>query len=235
MPVPSAYCAPLPLAPIVVGGFDVPRGGLESLGSPSEAGLGAAIVAGFGPNTTFVLGNTINDILAGNPNAIIIGVAYASQQGIVPLSNAEQGALYNWVETPTVPEHVLVVLADNEDQFQAASNSLLRDWKIHSTGVLSNGQTADFVPVVPSNPVMQGPCGIAAQLDTSWPGWFNKLPLRSTVLANLAANNMPALAYIPSNRFGSGSAVFFSDSSLMIDSARTANDLIAIGNALALY
>ena len=58
----------------------------------------------------------------------------------------------------------------------------------------------------------------------------------STDLANLTPNNEPALAYMPAKHLGSssGPAIFFSDSSLMLDGTRTANDQTAILNALAL-
>jgi hypothetical protein len=217
------------LASLSVGGFAKTRGGLESLASTSESLLKKAIRTGF-PHSTFHFSNRLTTKLLQGVNVVILGVAEADMTGIAPLDAREQANLLHFVKGGGNA----VIFADNDLQFQAASDSVLAPFGLSSTGVLSGNQTAAFVN--PSNnPVENGPFGTATQLDTGWPAWFSNLGA-STELAQLAQNGMPACAYLPAGSLapGSGTAVFFSDSTMMIDGTRTPNDQTAILNALAL-
>jgi hypothetical protein len=217
------------LPSLSVGGFDTSRGGIESLASSSESLLKKGIRMGF-HHSTFHFSGKLTVKLLNGVGVIILGVAAAGTTGITPLDTQEQTNLRNFVKRGGD----VVIFADNDIQFQAASDSVLAPFGLSSTGVLSGNQAATFVN--PSNnPVENGPFGAVTQLDTSWPGWFSNLGA-STELAQLAQNGMPACAYLPAGSLGpgSGTAVFFSDSGMMIDGIRTANDQTAILNALAL-
>ena len=212
---------------LTIGSFNLKRGGEESLAASDESGLRSAIKQLF-PGSTFKYSGSLNATFLSTINVLVIGVATGSQTAITPLTTNEQSALLRFVKTG----HGAVLFTDNDLQFEASSLSMLAPFGLHSNGVLDGNQTATFIG---SNPIMTGPAGTAQQLDTQWPGWFDGLG-QSVDLANYSANSQPALAYIAAGqlRTGSGPAVFFADSSIMVDGQRTMNDQIAILNALAL-
>jgi hypothetical protein len=212
-----------------VGGFNATRGGLESFQNSDLAILKAAIQSGF-PGTKFHYRGQLTSTFLATVNVVVVGAASGNTTPITPLSTKEKAALLNFVKSGGTA----IVFADNNLQFQTASNSLLVPFGLRATGVLSGDQTGTFLNVSP-DPVRTGKFGTAAQLDTGYPGWFAKTG-SSKVLAKLAGNGRPVLAYLPAGALGStsGAAVFFGNSSLMIDGFRTSNDQIAILNALAL-
>jgi hypothetical protein len=212
---------------LTIGGFNMTRGGIESL--QSEPALAAAITTAF-PHSHFRYAAKLSKSLLAKVNVVIIGVAEASTTAITPLSAAEQKQLSAFVARGGTA----LIFTDNDLQFQTASQSLLTPFGLASTGVLDGNNTGSFL-TLSSDPIQTGPFGTATQLDTSWPGWFSALG-SSTKLATLNANGQPTLAYLPAGALaaGSGAVVFFSDSTYLIDSARTANDQIAVLNALAL-
>jgi len=212
-----------------IGSFDSTRGGAESLEASSVSGLNAAIVAMFHPKFHYTAKLTAPFLR--KVNVMVIGVAATVSGGeIKPLSRAEQRALVAFVKNGGA----VAIFADNKD-FQKADNSLLKPFGLASTGKLNGSQIATWVGNVSQNPLATGPAGSAAELDTFYPGWFSKLG-SATDLADLPGSGPPAAAYFPAGTLGahSGAAVFFADSSLMLDGTRTTNDQIAILNALAL-
>jgi hypothetical protein len=215
-------------ASLTVGGFNVKRGGLESLQGTSETNLKKALAEAF-HGAKFHFTNALTARFLSKIDVFVAGVAYADTTEIAPLTSKEQASLLAFVKGGGS----ILIFADNDNQFQPASNSLVGPFGLHATGSLNGPEVADFLNS--PNPIMQGPFGTAAEIDTNYPGWFDQLGA-ATELATLAANGMPALAYFPAGGFssGSGAAVFFSDSDVMIDGERTTNDQIAILNALAL-
>jgi len=217
--------------PLSIGSFNLARGGLESLqyGSPSmEKGLRHAILVTF-PGTAFRFAPALTPAFLQSIKTLIIGVAAGGTTPITPLSSQEQANLINFVKGGGTA----VLLADNDLQFQAASDSILNPFGLSSTGVVQ-GTTATFLNLA-TDPIRKGIAGTAKQIDTSWPAWFSSIGT-STEVAQLAANGMPAASYFAAGALGSGSGavVFFSDSSIMVDGLRTSNDRIALLNALAL-
>ena len=215
-----------PLTALSIGSFNIKRGGLESLASSDESGLRMAIKHLF-PGSTFHYNGKLTSTFLSTVNVVVIGVADQISTPITPLTGSEQTALLRFVKSG----HKAILFTDNDLEFQTSSNSMLAPFGLHCTGVITGSAAATFLS---ANPIQSGPAGMAQQLDTFYPGWFDVLG-KSTDLANLP-NNEPGLAYFPAKGFsaGSGPAIFFADSSLMIDGTRTANDQIAILNALAL-
>jgi hypothetical protein len=213
-------------AGLLVGGFDKTRGGIESLQNNPK--LKHDIEKGF-PGTTFRFTKQLSNRFFGGLDVVVLGVSFGGTTPITSLTANEQTALLAFVQGGGTA----IVLTDNNLQFSAASNSMLAPFGMHANGVLDNAQTANFLDV--TDPIKKGPFGNAAQLDYSWPGWFDTLG-GSTELADLAGNNMPALAYFPAGTIStsSGAAVFFSDSSSLLDTLLTRNDRIATLNAIAL-
>jgi hypothetical protein len=225
---PQTHTAARPPLTLSIGSLDSTRGGIESLQSSTEATMVAAIKKHF-PGSKLHFTDTLTAKFLGSLNLIVIGVAYSENQGITPLSPQEQTALVNFVKAGGTA----TLFADNDIQFQAASDSILNPFGLSSTGYISGNQAAKFVHPK-HNPIMSGPEGTAKALNTWWPAWFNNLG-SSIELAKLTSNGQPAAAYFPSGalRAGSGAVVFFSDS-ILIDQFRTRDDQIAILNAFAL-
>ena len=232
---PNTSCSPLNQAgPLVVAGFDVGRGGLESLNNSGVTQLTSAILSSFPYSTVSNFANSLAPWpFPSNVNAIILGVLYTEEQEIQPLSVREQRALKTWVETPASPAHVLILMTDNQINAEAANKSFLKSWKLKSAGTLGGTQVASYLPAPPADPIMQGPCGTSAELDDTVAGYFTKLGA-STELASFNSNGKPTLAYLPGNG-STGTVVFFSDSNVMVDGLMTQSDETALLNALALY
>jgi hypothetical protein len=222
----TAGAAPKGLA---IGGFDVARGGIESLGASDAAQLKAAILAAY-PHSKIRLTKKLTVAFLTKVKVLVLGVAYGGTQGITPLSTAEQTALGNFVKGGGTA----LLYCDNNLQFSPASNSFANPFGLTAGGVLDNGQIATFVTGI-TDPIMTGPFGTATQFETQWPGWFTALG-SSVTLANLAGNGAPEIAYLPAGALGTGSGavVLFGDSSTLIDSDRTMNNQIALLNGLAL-
>jgi hypothetical protein len=211
-----------------IGGFTVARGGAESLASTSETGLASAIAAAF-PHSRIRYRSTLSRKFLETVSVVVIGVAQSSTGEITPLTAKEQAALLAFVKHGGTA----ILFCDNNLQFNPASNSLLAPFGLASDGNLSNAQTLAFTSGT-NDPVETGPFGTAAQLDYSWTAWFTKLG-PATALGTLG-NGQPGLAWLPKGALdaASGAVVFFADSSLMVDGVRTAEDKVAILNAIAL-
>ncbi len=229
-PADSGYAARagsrIPNASLVIGSFNLKRGGIESLAANDETGLRKAIKHQY-PGSTFHYSSRLTSTFLSTVHVLAIGVANQSSTPITPLTKSEQSALLGFVKSG----HTLVMFTDNDLEFQASSNSMLAPFGLHSTGVISGESTATFLG---ANPIQTGPAGTAQQLETFYPGWYDALG-NSVDLANLS-NGEPALAYFAAGSIshGSGPVALFSDSSLMLDGQRTTNDQIAVLNALAL-
>lgn len=212
---------------LIIGSFNVSRGGIESLKASDVTGLRSAIVKMFHPQLRYA--GKLSPKFMKRISVVILGVAKTISTGIRPLSKAEQTALFSFAKAGGT----VIVFADNSD-FQQADNSMLSPFGVAAAGKLNGYQTATWVDSS-QNPLANGPAGNAQQLDTDYPGWLSTLG-SALDLADFPGSGQSAAAYLPSGTLGSssGPVVFFSDSSLMLDGVRTANDQIAILNALSL-
>lgn len=229
-----AAAALLPATPaaarsLAIGSFTVGRGGDDSLVNKDTAKLRKAIRSVL-PGSTFNATKTLTKAFLAKVHVLVVGAAYAPHQGITPLSAAEQKAVVNFVKAGGSA----LLFCDNDTQFGTASNSFASPFGLATTGTLADAQTATYLNVG-NNPLQSGPFGTAAQFDTSWPGWFSTLG-SATPLAQLAANGQAEIAYLPAGSLGAGSGtvVFFADTTALLDSLRTRDDQIAILNALGL-
>ncbi|HEV3154284.1 MAG TPA: hypothetical protein VGZ02_10810 [Candidatus Baltobacteraceae bacterium] len=215
------------LPKLSIGSYNPTRGGFESLRGSGETGLKKHLSLFF-PGTTYHFTGFLSKTFFQSINVFLIGVAFSDTTPIKPLGATEQANLVNFAKGGGT----VIIFADNTD-FQTADDSLLSPFGVSSTGKLTGSQTAAFVNT--PNPIMNGPAGKAAQIDSYYPGWLSSLG-SSTAVADLNANGEPVVSYLPAGALGSssGAVVFFSDSSLMVDGIRTNNDRIAIFNALAL-
>jgi hypothetical protein len=186
--------------PLQLGGFNVSRGGIESLSSPDEAGLKKAIKKAF-PGTTFTLRGSISSTLTSQVNVILIGVATGGNSAITALSRKEQRRLVDFVKAGGT----LLIFADN-DTFDpnapAVNASVLSPFGLTATGTLNGNQSVTLSGS--PNPVANGPFGTVSSISTSYPGWFSSLG-SSSDLGNLDANGQSAIAYLAPGALGTGS------------------------------
>ena len=226
----AAWQANAATSPVICG-FNTTRGGIESLANSGVAGLRNAITQQF-PGVKFHLAGTVTATALAGCTVEYLGVATSSTSGIKPLSKAEQTALRDFV----LGGGTAVLFTDNDTFVTNASlinASLLTPFGVSTTGTLDDNQVITLQ--AGTNPVATGPAGTISQLDTFFPGWFVKLG-RAQTLGALVANSQPGVAWLPAGSLavGSGYVVMFSDSSMLLDGTRTAEDTTGILNALAL-
>lgn len=231
-PVPPAAAGAPQIRPmkkaLSIGAFDRYRGGVDSLQSPRLAGLRSAIRNMYRARFSFM--SRLTPASLHGLNVVLIGVAYRGDTEIRPLNSREQTLLVNFV----VHGGEALLFADNATYFQDASTSLVGPFGVSSGGILSGYQTATWVDES-RNPLANGPAGRPGELTTDAPGLLSHYA-PAVDLADFAGSRPSAAVYFPAGDLGadSGAAVFFSDSTLLLDRVRTSGDTKAILNALAL-
>jgi hypothetical protein len=214
---------------IVVGGFDVSRGGQESI--LSQGPLQSAITAAF-RGTTFSGSPSLTPSYLSSVNAVILGVAYDGDDSITGLSPSEQTALVNFVKAGGTV--LLYTESDFSDIFTAANTSFLAPFGLASTGYLVGPEPTTVVAL--SNPVINGPFGVATGFTNVFTGWFSSLG-SAQELITFDTNGQPTVAVLMPGALGpgSGAVVFFSDSNFLLGSfLGDPNDTTLVLNSLAL-
>lgn len=217
-----AVCIPA-RASMIIGGFDLSRGGFESIANSSfESGLRSAITTSF-PGALFSSSPTLTAQYLSTVNVLLLGVAAGDFTAIAPLTADEQTALLNFVNNGGTA----VLFADNSDfdlngHAPAANASFLSPFGLAANGTLTGNQSATY---------LMG----TGLLDTFYPTVLSNLGA-STELAAFDSNGLAAAAYFPRHALGanSGAVVFFADSSMTLNGFLTVNNSTAIVNAIAL-
>jgi len=215
-------------AGLIIGGFDFTRGGFESIAdSSSMSDLRTAIQNQF-PGTTFSSSDTLTASYLDTVEVLMLGVATGNFSAITPLTTAEQTALLDFVDAGG--EAIIFTDNDSFDPNNAdnANNSLVSPFGLSVGGDLTG----------PNNDGSQSGTYLSGgyTLQATYPGEFTGLGSSTELAYYNAAGQPPAVTYFPSGALapGSGPAVFFSDSSLMLNGYMTADDQQDIFNALAL-
>ena len=215
---------------IAVGGFDVARGGAESI--TTDAPLQSAISAAF-PGATFSGTSTLTPGYLASINGLIIGVGTGNTTATAPLSSAEQAALVNFVKGGGN-----ALLFTDNDTFAASAptvnNSFVSPFGLATTGTLGGFQATTIVNG--SNPVVSGPFGVATGFTNDFPGWFSSIGTAQELMM-LNANGQPVLAVLMPGALGAGSGavIFFGDSTWLDLFQGDTNDTILTLNSLALH
>lgn len=223
---------PATVAGLVIGGFDVTRGGIGSIEDSGLAGARAAILSAF-PGTTFSTANTLTAGFLSGVNVVILGSAAGNSTAITPLSLAEQIALVNFVESGGG----VILLADN-DSFDGgadlANQSLVSPFGHHATGTLIGGQGVSML-TPGADPISGGPFGTVTGATFLWPGWFDVVPAGAVGVGTLTANSQTALTYLQKGVLapGSGGAVLFGDVGFIVDGYADANSYTLLKNSVA--
>jgi PEP-CTERM motif len=219
-------------SPFVVGGFDLARGGLESLAPGGNSALAADIVSAF-PGTTIQFTDTLTPSFFSSVNVVLLGLGTSNTSSITPLSPSEQSALKNFV----LGGGIALMFSDN-DTFAAnavaANANFLAPFGVTATGTLTGIVNA---PILNPTGPLTGPFMPVTTFATNFPGWYSNTN-GGLVLADLNNNPaMPAIDYFGPGAFGptSGTAVLFSDSNGIEAGDPTGPaDLNLVLNALAL-
>jgi hypothetical protein len=223
---------PTQASPLVVGGFDAARGGIESFAPGENSTLAAEIASAF-PGTTFQFTNTLTPSFFSSVNAVILGLGTSDTSSITPLSASEQSALKSFV----LGGGVALMFSDNDtfaSNAPAANANFLAPFGVIATGTLSGIVNA---PILNPTGPLTGPFTPVTTFATNFPGWYSNTN-GGLVLADLNGNPaMPAIDYFGPSAIGptSGAVVLFSDSNNIAAGDPVAGaDLNLILNALAL-
>jgi hypothetical protein len=196
---------------IVIGCFDTDRAGIFSPSSgTSMTSFRANIVSNF-PTATIQSTNTLTSNFLNSIDLVVITAVGGSTTEITPLSAAEQTALTNFVWGGGAA----LLFADNDIQFQPASQSMVQPFGLDCTGNIAGSVIATITNL--SHPVADGPFGAVSNYTVaSFPGWFDSLGPNAVSIAILNPNSQVSLAAIAPGMLSStsGGAVFFSDSTI---------------------
>jgi hypothetical protein len=204
--------APLHAA-IVVGSFDVPRGGFDSLADAPEQADARAGIQLIRPDATFSSTNTLTGAYLSSVDVFILGGQTGINTAVSPLSAAEQSALVNFV----LDGGNLAIFTENEEQDPingaASRASFLSPFGLATSG-LSLAPSATVVN--PSHPIADGPFGTLTEIDTFRSGWYTDLGPYAHPIANENQFGMTMLATIEYGVMGptSGRVAFIADSSV---------------------
>lgn len=196
---------------IVIGCFDTTRAGVFSPSAGSSMTSFRANIAANFPGATFQSTNLLTSSFLSSINLLVVTAIAGNTTGITPLSAAEQGAVTNFV----LAGGAALLLADNDFQFQPASQSMVQPFGLDCTGNLPNSVMATITNL--THPVADGPFGAVTNYTVaSYPGWFDILGPYAVSIATLNPNGEVSLAAIaPGVLSGtSGGVVFFSDSTI---------------------
>ena len=216
-------------AGLVVGGFSLARGGIESLASGGDTALAADIQAAI-PGTTFSFSDTLTPAFLGAVNAVILGDATTNTSAIAPLTASEQTALLNFV----LGGGTAVIFTDNST-FSAnaptVNASMLSPFGVTASGTLGGTHKA---PIANLNGPLTTPFGPVTQFATNFPGFYTSTG-QGQVLAQFAPGEAAIDYFAPGVLgVGSGKVVLFSDSNAMIaGDSLTATNLNLVLNALS--
>jgi len=195
---------------IQVGGFDLGRGGPYSMSDGAFTAPLRGLLSSNFAGTNFSGNGTLTPGYLSGVDLLVVTAAYNDSQEIVPLSVAEQTALYDYVRNGGNA----LILGERSNFSPLTNPTLLGPFGLTITGATLTDPNATVID--PSSaPFTAGPFGVVTTLTTTNPGWFGDVGPAITV-ALLDSNSQPVLAYAPENTFGSGSGrvIFSADSDM---------------------
>ena len=198
---------------LVIGSFDVPRGGIDSLADAPQQAQARAFIQSYRPDVSFQSTGTLTPGFLAGVNVLVIGDQTGLITAITPLSPSEQTAMANFV----MAGGNVAIFTDNQQLDPAIGDasraSLLSPFGLQTTGV-SLAPSATVID--PTHPIADGPFGTLTQISLSHSGWFSDLGPYAHAVANENAFNMPMLAAIERGAISptSGRVVFVADSNV---------------------
>ncbi len=213
----------------VLGGFDTTRAGSFS---PEFGASMTAFRANFATNFPAAAFNSSSNLTSAFLNSIdvlVLSAVFGPTTEITPLTSSEQTALMNFVSAGGAA----LLFADNDIQFQAASQSILSPFGMDCTGVIAGSVSASVTNVL--HPVANGPFGAVTNYTiAAYPGWFDALGPNAIGIAILDPNSQVSLAAIPPGALSavSGGVVLFSDSTID-DGSFSGSVVTLVDNALS--
>ena len=198
--------------PIVIGGFNVERGGRQVSLKEGELlnELRATLRSGI-ENVVFKESNTLSaDFLETVDVLMISSVFEAGGTPIQPLTEIEQDNLIDFVENG----RSALLFADNA-AFASGNTSLLEPFGIS----IQQGTSATATVSNITHPIAAGPFGTVSNFEMFFSGAFSQLGSDISPIAGFGSNVGSALAVLEPGELGanSGGVAFFSDTSLLID------------------
>ncbi len=201
---------------LVVGSFDVARGGFDSIADAPEQAAGRAAIQAFRPDVTFTSTGVLTSSFLSGVTVLALGGQTSSTTAVTPLSAAEQSALFDFV----VGGGSLAIFTDNQELDPAIGDasraSFLDPFGLQTTG-LSLAPTATIIDT--GHPLVDGPFGTISQLSIFRSGWYTDLGPYAHAIATEDAFGMTMLAAIERDVIapGSGRVVFVADSNVFDD------------------
>ncbi len=246
MPSLSSHCLLLTLAActapaagdLVIGSFDVARGGCASLvGGSCFDEMRAAILSGF-PGTVMVAAPVLTPQFLAGVDVVVLSSATGGTSAITPLSAAEQSALASFVRNGGSA----ILLTDNDTFAGPASdpaNQSLVDWLgIDVVGTGAPWPQTATVAAPAASPITSGPFGTVTTWNVGWTGWFGSLPASAISLATVNQTGLAGLVTVPRHTLAacSGLVVVSADVTTFSDGFFTAaaGSKAILLNALAL-
>jgi hypothetical protein len=196
---------------MIIGCFDTNRAGVFSPSSGSSMTSFRANIASNFATAAFQSTDTLTSNFLNSINLLVITAISGNTTEITPLSPAEQSALTNFV----MAGGTALIFADNNLQFQPASQSMVQPFGLDCNGNIPGSVTATVTNL--SYPVAEGPFGVVSNYTiASFPGWFDVIGPHAVGIAVLDPNREVSLAAIAPGVLSStsGGVVFFSDSTI---------------------
>jgi hypothetical protein len=191
-------------AAVVVGGWDLARGGVESAADAPELAPFRSLIQTLSPGASFTGTNVLTDAYLSTVDLVLLGAQNSNFTHITPLTAAEQTALFNFV----IGGGNAVILTEREPQGgpggDAARESLIDPFGMDTTGD-SPAATATFLN--PSHFIANGPFGAITQFELNASGWYSNLGPYATAVAVEDTFNQPVLAVIEKDAIAPGSGI----------------------------
>jgi hypothetical protein len=195
---------------VVIGGFDLSRGGVGSLSDAPENAPFRDLIEVIAPSAVFTSTSELTPAYLSTIDVLLLAANTGSTTTISPLSAAEQTAMFNFV----AGGGNLGVLTEREPQGgpggDASRESLLDPFGMDTSGDYL-APAATFTN--PNHPVADGPFGAITQFAIDAAGGYTDLGPYATALATEDFTDVPVLAVIERNVIapGSGRALFLAD------------------------
>jgi hypothetical protein len=206
-------------AAVVVGTFDLARGGIGSF-VPTPA------IELYSPGLTVTTTSELTPAYLATIDVLLIGGQFSDTTTVSPLSASEQSALFNFVSAGGN----FGFLGEREGQGgptgDASRESFLDPFGIDTMGN-SSATSATFTN--PLHPVADGPFGTITQYGLNGSGWYDNLGPYAVALATEDDTNQPVLLVIESGIISptSGRVLLGADSSTEV------NAPLALANSVA--
>ena len=223
-------------AAIIVGGFDLSRGGDYSIADSNLTQMSTArlLFQSIEPSTTFTSTPILTPAYLATVDILVLSAVRVEPTTLSPLNLSEQSALFNFVAAGgralISVEHSLLNFSGPDPVYESLLDpfGIDVDGSVNATATLSN----------PLHPIFDGPFGTLANVQTGTSGYFSNLGPYATGLAFLAGNpNRPMIATIEGNAIapGSGRVIFLADGNVLNPNSVPITQVLAFAGNGATY